>query len=358
MQITYKFRAYPTKSQSKTIDNQLEICRTLYNGALKLKIDTYKETGKSLSLYDLQNRLKDLKKTDSSLKLVHSQVLQNTQERVDLAFQGFFRRLKTTDKPGFPKFKESGRLRSLTYPQSGFKFLSKTVQLSKVGKVKVVFHRPIVGKVKRLSIVKYPSGKYFLCISVEIETNAKLVKPIKSVGIDLGCTHFAVLSDGTVIDSPKPLRKAKQKLASQQNKQKTVTLLHERIANKRIDFLHKLANRLVDTYDLISVEDLDVKQISKVKKGFSSDFRRTIADNGWSTFINMLKYKAVIAGKHVVLIDPKYTSQTCSKCGSVKKMELSERSYHCQACGLLLDRDLNASHNILRLGVQSFGVSP
>lgn len=357
MNFTYKFRAYPNHSQQKLIDNQLEICRKLYNRTLKLKIDEYQRIKKNLSLFQLHKELPKWKKQDSELNLVHSQVLQNIQERVDLAFQGFFRRLKQAkpdQKFGFPKEKEFGRLRSLLYPQSGFKILSNHTYLSKIGKIKTKFHRQMEDKIKYISLVKYPSGKYFICITVDHPIKQKSIQLEKAVGIDLGCSHFAVLSDGKVFDSPKPMKKSKEKLAKIQSKGKSAAILHERIANQRIDFLHKLANKLVLEYDLISVENLNTKQISSKKKSFSKDFRRAIFDNGWSIFINILTYKAVIAGKHVIKVDPAYTSQDCSKCGSRKKLELSERSYHCDICGLLIDRDLNAAHNILRLGIQSF----
>jgi putative transposase len=296
---------------------------------------------------------------DKNLSTVYSQVLYTTQEKVELAFQGFFRRLKTAkpgEKFGFPKPKEEGRLRSLIYPQSGFKFLPKHVELSKVGKIKAVFHRQVDGKVKRVSLVKYPSGKYFLCVNAEVDIVPQ--KPLtdsmpKAVGIDLGVSHFAVLSDGRVFDSTKPLKAAKKLLAKTDRLNKPKALAQERVANRRSDFLHKLANKLVQAYDIIAVEDLDVKQMQAKKPGFSKDFRRAIADNGWSIFINMLQYKAVIAGKRVVLVDPAFTSQDCSQCGSRQKLDLSDRTYNCPTCGLYLCRDANAARNILRLGMQS-----
>lgn len=358
MIIVYKYRAYPTKAQKKIIDSQLEICRQIYNRTLNRKISEYKKDKKNLSLYDLHRELTIWKKDDPQLSTIHSQVLRNSQERVDLAYKNFFRRLKTGKILGFPKEKEPGRLRSLAYAESGFKFLSKHTQLSKIGKIKTIFHRQLTGKVKRLSLIKYPSGKFFICIVSEINETPTIVDVKTSVGIDLGCSHFAVLSDGQIEDSPKFLKKNLKKISSKQFKNKPVTNLHEKVANQRNDFLHKLANKIINRYDLIIVEDLDIQSMSKIKKSFSKNFRRTITDNGWSIFINMLKYKAVIAGKHFVKVDPSYTSQDCSNCGNRKKLELSERSYCCDVCGLLIDRDLNASQNILRLGMQSIGENP
>jgi putative transposase len=356
MHITYKYRCYPTKSQIKNIDFQLEICRKVYNKTRQFRIDFYKRNKKDLSLFQCQKELTQWKKQNTEFKLVHSQVLQIVQDRVDLAFKGFFRRLRDKNDNknlGFPKEKDVGRFRSLIYRQSGFKFFSKYIHLSKIGKIKTVFHRQIEGKIKRVSLVKYPSGKYFFCISVDI-SNIKLnnrIEKLDSVGIDLGCCNYAVLSDGVVVDNPKFLKNSLSKLKKLQskNKKESVTRLHEKINNQRNDFLHKLTNKIIKSYNTICVENLNIDYI--IKNGFNKDFRRTILDNGWSIFINMLKYKAVMAGRQLILVDPKHTSQTCSKCGSIKKLELSERSYYCESCGLLIDRDLNASYNILRLGL-------
>lgn len=352
----YKFRVYPTKNQIKLIDSQLEICRILFNKTLKRKIDAYSESKTNLSLFQLQKELTGWKHHTPELKTVYSQVLHTTQERVDLAFKGFFRRLrqaKPGEKFGFPKEKAEGRLRSLTYPQNGFKFFSKAIELSKIGKINAVLHRTIEGRVCRLSLVKYPSGKFFICVTVEIMSKNvnPSTSPTRAVGIDLGVSHFAVLSDGVVEDSPKPLRKVKQKISNRQSKNKPVTLLYEKATNRQSDFLHKLVNKLIQKYDTISVENLNVKRMLKKNPKFSNNFREAIVANGWSNFINMLQYKAVMAGKRVVLVDPKYTSQDCSRCGQRKKIELAERSYYCEVCGLLMDRDLNAAHNILRVGL-------
>lgn len=365
--LTYKFRVYPTKSQGKIISKQLEICRQIYNRTLERRIEEYKNTKTTLSLPKCNKELTQWKKLDKQISLVHSQSLQNIQDRVELAFQGFFRRVKLAksgEKPGFPKFKDEGKVRSITYTQSGYKILGKHIELSKIGKIKTVFHRKIVGEIRRVSIVKYASGKYYICISVE--QPRKTIYPdanyqhAESIGIDLGSRKFVTLSDGSSYNSPKFLQKSKQKLEKIERQGKSKARIEEKISNQRHDFIHKLANTLVKKYKVICLENLDVKNI--IKKGFSREFRKTILDNGWATFINVLSYKAVMAGVRIVLINPAYTSQTCSRCGKRRthKLTLHNKIFECDSdpdnelpsCGYSGCRDHNASIVILQLGIK------
>lgn len=354
MRSAYKFRIYPTKKQSKIIDFQLEVCRFLYNKTLEEKINKYKEEKKNVSLYELHNLLTVWKNENKEFKKVHSQVLQNVQVRVDLAFQRFFR-----EKNGYPRFKGRFRYRSLIYPQSGFNFSKKKVFLSKIGNIKIVLHRPLVGKVKTVQVVKYPSNKYYVIVSVDEIPKKELPKTNKSVGIDVGVITLATLSNGEKIDNPrlykifeKKLEKASRRFSKDKTDKNrhTLSLVHEKLANCRNDFLNKSTLNLVRKFDTICVEKLDIEKMNSYK-----EVNKSIRDCAWGIFRSKLIQKAESAiGKSVIEVNPVNTSRICSRCGHLNdKLLLTERVFQCISCDYTLDRDLNASFNILRLGIQS-----
>jgi len=169
MRKSYRYRIYPTKSQRSVLDQNLELCRQVYNDTLALRKNAYEKDGKSISLYETNSILVSWKAQRPELKQVYSQVLQNVQVRVDLAFKAFFRRVKNGEEPGYPRFKGKGRYDSLSYTQSGFKLDSKVLSLSKIGDIKIKLHRPIEGKIKTCTIRRMPTGKWFACFSVETE---------------------------------------------------------------------------------------------------------------------------------------------------------------------------------------------
>lgn len=354
MRKTYKFRIYPNCKQRKIIDHQLIICQRLYNKTLECKINTYKETKENLSLYKLHNKLTEWRKSDEELKLVHSQVLQNVQVRVDLAFQRFFR-----EKNGFPRFKSKFRYRSLTYPQSGFKFSDKKVFLSKIGNIKIIQHQKIEGDIKTVQLVKYPSSKYYVVVSVDNVSQKTFPKTNKSIGVDCGIITLATLSDGQKIDNPRVFKKFEKKLAKVNrrfSKNKTsknrhsLSLVHEKITNCRDNFLNKTVLSLVRNFDLVCVEKLNIKKMKSYK-----EINKSIRDCSWGIFRTKLVQKAVSAiGKQVIEVNPANTSRICSQCSFLSdKLLLNERIFQCSCCNYLSDRDLNASLNILRLGIQS-----
>ena len=302
------------------------------------------------------------KKDKPELKNVHSQVLQEIVKRVDLAFQAFFRRVKAGEKPGYPRFKGYGRYNSITYTQSGFELTDNILWLSKFGELKIKLHRPVDGEIQRLNVRKIPTGKWFVSFLVNTESETIFPKTGVSVGVDVGISSFLTLSDGQHIPNPrffiteeKYLAKAQRKLSktekgtTERNKAlKIVQHIHERISNKREDFIHKISLNLVKDYDVISFEDLNVKGMIK-----NHNLAKHIADVSWNKLITITTYKAEWAGKCVELVNPKNTSQMCSGCGEIVTKDLSERTHNCPYCGLILDRDHNAAINILRLGLQS-----
>lgn len=362
---SFKYRIYPTKSQETKLDRQLDECRWLYNQLLENRKTSWEKDLKSVSMYDQINTIPTLKKEKPDLKNVHSQVLQNVAVRIDLAFKAFFRRVKSGENPGYPRFRGKDRYDSMTYPQYGNGAKINDVgnlQLSKVGEVKMVYHRLIEGTPKSITIRKSRTGKWYATIGSEFSPKRLPDNP-NEVGIDVGLSHFATLSTGEKIDNPrffrteeKELVKAQRKLskAKEEGNQRKrerfhqiVGRVHERIAFKRHNFTHQHSRKIVDTHGLIVVEDIHINRMVH-----NHCLAKSIYDAAWSGFLSALSYKAAYAGRKFVAINPAYTSQNCSHCGHRQKMELSERIYRCSCCKTELDRDHNAALNILALGRQ------
>ncbi len=361
MRKAFQYRIYPTKKQLKTLSATLEECRWLYNHLLGQRKATYEQTGKGLSLYEQQKTFSILKAEHPSLDTVHSQVLQNVAVRVDLAMKAFFRRMKSGEKPGYPRFKGKGRYDSITYPQSGFSIThDNRVCLSKIGSVKMVSHRPIRGTVKTCTLTRSSTGKWYVCFSCECEPE-RLPESSREVGIDVGLKTFATLSSGYEIENPRFFRKEEKALAKVQRKhaklakgsrerkkhRKAVARVHERVKFRRENFTHQNSRRIVNENGLICVEDLHVNRMVH-----NHCLSKSMSDAAWSMFFDQLSCKAAEAGRRFVKVNPAYTSQTCSRCGHRQKMPLSIRVFDCPCCHLHLDRDLNASYNILALGRQ------
>ena len=366
MRKTFRYRLYPTKRQQRLLDQQLEECRWLYNHLLAERRDAWEARQESRRLYDQQATLPALKAERPTLAGVHSQVLQNVAVRIDLAFQAFFRRVKAGETPGYPRFRGRGRYDSLTFPQVpvGCKLDSdaKRLRIANVGLVKVILHRPLEGTPKTATISRSSTGKWYVCFSCECVAPAPLPATGQHVGIDVGLKTFATLSDGQEIANPRffrveerALAKAQRRLSKEEQgtpesakRRKVVARVHERVAWRRGDFAHQHSRQITDTFDLIAVEDLAVNRMTH-----NHCPAKSIHDAAWSQFASLLSYKAAWAGREYVAVNPAYTSQDCSKCGHRHKVALSDRIYTCACCGMVLDRDLNASLNILRLGQQS-----
>ena len=366
---TYKYRLYPTKQQKQLLADTLESCRVLYNCALEQRKVAYRQFGVSVRRLDQQAELLEIKEYFPEYKKIHSQVLQEVILRVDRSFQNFFRRLKNNETPGYPRFKGKGWYDSFTYPQSGFSLSANSkgnqrLKLSKIGEVKIKLHRVIKGTIKTCTI-KREADKWYVCFSCEVKPEI-LPKTYKDVGIDVGIEKFAALSDGSLVENPKFLRKSEVKLKYEQRKlsrkkkssnsrkkQRTkVAKIHRKIKNQRNDFLHKESRKLVENYDVIVFEDLRIKNMVKNHR-----LAKSISDASWSKFIEYTSYKAVSAGKQVMLVNPRNTSQICSNCGKPVPKGLSVRVHKCPHCGLVLDRDVNAAINILRLGTNPGGAT-
>ena len=309
------------------------------------------------------------------LKQVHSQVLQEAQKRVQRSYEGFFGRIKAGQTPGHPRFHSAKRHDSFTYTQSGFAFvpLPRTgshrrnwgIDLSKIGVVKVARHREPAGKVRTLTVKRSRTGKWWVTIVAEF-TPLMLPTTGRRTGGDLGLIDFFTLSDGTHYPAPKFYRKGEAAIAKTQRKLEALpaqhphrkTLLHtlarhhEIIGSRRDNYTHQLSRELVNSYDFIAHEDLDTKRM--IVEGWLA---KSIHDAAWGEFLHHLTYKAEWAGRQVVTVNPRYTSQRCSGCGRLVPKPLSQRLHSCPHpdCGLVLDRDHNAAINILNLALYQCG---
>lgn len=357
MRKTFKYRLYPAKLQTTKLNNILEQTRWVYNETLALRKNVWESEKKSVSLYESQKELTKWKSQKPELNDVFSQVLQNAQLRVDLAFKAFWKRCKAKENPGFPRFKGKGWYDSITYPQSGFRLHLNGVYLSKIGRVKIILHRPIQGIIKTCTVKRTPTGKWYVYFSCETERPEPLPKTGKIVGVDLGLLTYIQCSDGFKIDKPRFFNEEQKALAQAKRREnetnkpehkKVLAKIHERIKNKREDFCHKASKKLVDKYDLIVHEDLNVKNMLEEKK-----YSKSISDAAWSMLILFLTYKAESAGRTVTAVDPKGTSQRCSQCGHIVPKDLSVRVHHCPHCGFKTGRDLNSALEVLRLGLES-----
>jgi len=367
MRKMFQYRLFPHKKQVQKLNETLEECRWLYNHLLGTRKTAYEERGESLSLYQQQETFSILKTERSSLQAVHSQILQNVAVRVELAFKAFFRRVRAhAEDPGYPRFKGYGRYDSFTFPQSGFSIThDNRIVLSKIGTLKMVYHRPMKGKVKTCTIHRSSTGKWYVSFSVECELE-RLPEPPTQVGIDVGLKTFATLSTGEEIENPRFFRKEEKALAHGQRKhaklakgtpqrwkhRKVIARVHERIAFRRDNFTHQESRQIVDRFGVICVEDLQVNRMVH-----NHCLAKSIADASWTAFFAQLSSKAEEAGRAFVKVNPAYTSQTCSICGHRQKMPLDVRVLDCPCCHVQLDRDLNAAYNIRGLGLQALGLS-
>ena len=352
--ISYKYRIYPKQIQIRKIFTMFEQAKSIHNELITLNIDTYKSTGKGLRKFDYDYILVGKSKSTN----LYSQTIQNISDRVDKSFQNFFRRVKSKEKKkGFPRMKKC--YKSLTYPQSGFKFLNnKHLFISKIGNIPIVFHRVMKGKIKTMTIKRNKSGQWFVffCNEIEIIDVKHLSKD--KVGIDVGLESFATLSNGKIIENPRFLIKSEKRLAILQrrlsgkkkgskNRRKArikVARLHERIFNQRQDFLHQQSTMLVKRFKIIAVEQLNIQGMIK-----NHHLAKHINDASWGSFLQMLSYKAVMCGGEVIEnTKTRGSSKRCSNCGTETEMPLSKRTFQCLNCGLTIHRDLNASRNMLR----------
>ncbi|MCZ7570312.1 MAG: transposase [Ardenticatenaceae bacterium] len=354
---TFEYRLYPSKSQERLMGQTLETCRRWYNICLAERKDAWEQAQQSVGKFAQLAKVKDYRKENPFAGQVHSHVLQVVVADLDKAFQAFFRRAKAGEAPGYPRFKGRNRFDSFGFKEygNGFKLDGRRLRLFGIGRVAVRWHRPIEGKVKTLRI-KRKAGKWYACFACEVEPEP-LPETGKAVGLDVGIASLITTSEGEKVENPKwyrteqrQLRVAQRRVARRKKgsarRRKAVLALqcqHERIRTARKDFLNKLAADLVNRYDLIAIEDLQISNMVH-----NRHLSKSILDAGWGYFRQRLSFKAEEAGRTVVEVNPAHTSKTCSHCGSLfAELTPADRWVECE-CGLSLDRDHNAAINILK----------
>ena len=385
MRKAFKYRLYPNKTTEKNLYFVLNRCRELYNAALSERKDAYRMAGKSITYVDQQNDLPEIKhEIRPEYEDIAAHVLQDVLNRLHKAFQNFFRRCKHGENPGYPRFQGRNRYNSFTYPDgAGWKFAGTHLHLSKIGSIRVKLHRKLEGTIKTVTL-KREVDHWYVSFSCEVEEPEKLPVSYEDVGIDLGVSHLATLSSGEMIEHPRYYRQAKHVLEHRQQSlsrkkrgshrrdkaRKLVGKAHRKVANQRRDFLHKEARKLVNRFQVIVFEDIQIGNLTKHAKpkqdeqtgqylpngaSAKSGLTKSILDAGWGAFMHLCSVKAAWAGRSMVKVNPRSTSQICSQCGTVRKKTLAERWHSCD-CGAELDRDVNAAINILRLGTSQLGI--
>jgi len=357
----YKYRLYPNRAEQQKLAVQFGHARFVYNWGLNLRRTHYQQTGKGLSYTDTANALVSLKREDEHawLKQADSQALQQKLKDLDRAYSNFFKK-----RSGYPNFKSRRGQQSIRYPQR-FKIEGGQTYLPKVGWVRTVFHRPIEGEMKNLTVSKTKSGKYFISIQCEVE----IEEPAYiggQVGIDLGLVDFMTTSEGECVPAPHHLRKAERKLKrlqrqlcrkkkgsqGQQKAQVALARQSEQVANQRKDFQHKLSRRLVEVNQLIGFENLNVVGMLR-----NHHLAKSIQDAGWCEFVRQCQYKGGWYppfhrgwyGCHIEKVERFFpSSRRCHVCGEQHpSLKLSERKWVCLGCGTVHHRDQNAAMNIL-----------
>ena len=357
--LSYKFRLYPTKTQESRLDDAIDSCRMLYNDFIFESRLAYKE-GYKLNFDELQRMIPYMIPKDK--------VYSKTAQMVLWQFYNNLKTLSSLSKKGKCirklRLKPKSRYNSINYNQSGFKLLpDNIIKLSKIGKIKCIIHRKMQGKIKEI-IVKKELTKDWYAIVVcenEIKSTCSLFRK-KIVGIDVGINNYCYDSDGHVIKHPQILRNSEEKLKRSQRKlsrkvkgssnrwkeKLRLSKIHQKIKYQRNDFLHKASRYYVDNFDTIFVEDLKIQNMIK-----NRHLAKSISDSSWNSFFQKLEYKAANAGILFRKITASGTSQSCSNCGRMVKKTLAIRTHHCPYCGLVIDRDYNASLNIKQRGIDS-----
>jgi len=358
MHKSYKYRIYPTKEQESLLSKHFGHCRFVFNHFLNERKEKYLNEKTSLNYYDNARTLTKLKKDEEFvwLKEVNSQSLQASIRNLDTAYKNFFNKQNK-----FPKFKSKYNRQSFKVPQNVLVDDDKLVIPKFKEGIKLNLHRQMEGKPLFATISKSTTGKYYVSITCEVE-HKPFEKTNKSVGIDTGIKELAILSDGSSYENIKSLKtklkklkyeqrqlSKKQKGSRSRNKQKRkFSLVHEQITNIRKDYLHKVSTEIVKNHDIISVEDLAVKNIMK-----NHCLAQAMSDVSLGAFYTMLEYKANWNDRQFVKIDRFFpSSKTCSNCGWIKQdLTLAIREWTCESCGKIHDRDVNAAKNILKQGI-------
>jgi putative transposase len=341
--------------QTEKLHKTLGACRWVYNAMVE-KI--HKEGFQTRN--DLNYFLTELKESEKWLYNHHSKMLQMVSTQIDGAQKSLIQLRKNGHNTGNLKFARFSEYHTFTYNQSGFEIKDGFLHLSKIGKIKIIRHRDIPGNhtIKQITIISSKTGKWHACVVLDIDVVIPKISLVKSIGIDVGIKNFAYDSDGYQTPNPlnlqkmlRPLARVQKKISRRQKGSNNYTkalkwyqIIHERIKNKRRDFLHKLSTQYARKYGVIFIE-----RLQKLNMVQNRRLARNILDSGWGIFETMLDYKTKL-----VEVPAKNTTVDCSKCGHAVPKSLAVRTHRCDVCGLVLDRDHNAAINILKKGLEIF----
>ncbi|MCC6167926.1 MAG: transposase [Caldilineaceae bacterium] len=361
MILSYKYRLYPTDTQRQLLERTLEIHRRLYNDALTERRLAWDRRRVAIRYMDQAAQLKAIRAFDEDAAWANYTSVQQTLRRLQKSFDGFFRRIKTDEKSGYPRYKGRGWFKSVTYVYGdGCRLVDGRLYVQRIGSVRLFQHRPLPdgATVKQVVLKRDGAANWYAVLQLEATDAEVMASASGSVGIDMGLEHFASLSNGEQIANPRWLRAAEPKLAtlqrmrarttrgSRRNRElkRQITRHHERTANRRRDFQHKTSRALVNRFDTLYVEALNVKGLAR------SHVSKSIADAGWSQFLAFLAYKAENAGGQVVEVDARGTSRLCPECGCRVEKSLAVRVHTCPHCGYVAPRDVAAAQVIAQRG--------
>lgn len=356
---TQNYPVLPTKEQGLTLDSWRISCRQLYNGALEERRNAWKKQHRSVSYEDQTISLTELRKSSPEWAAIPAEILRSALHRIQTSFQGFFRRHKRGEKPGYPRYKSREHYNSFSFAGNLTEVQGNKVWVPKLGWVKLNLYRPIPPGAKILVVrFKLTAKGWKVGLVLDLGEAPKKL-PIKTeIGIDVGLTHFATLSNGEHVKNPRYYRESEERLARQQKElsakkrgsnsrriaKRQIAKTHLKIHNQRLDYARKQAKELVKNYDLVCFEDLNIKGMVQSK------LAKSINDAAWGMLLNCIMFKAEEAGRYAIGVNPRGTSIRCSRCQEEVKKTLADREHNCPHCGLRIDRDVNAALNILALG--------
>jgi len=365
--IAYRYRIYPTIKQEGVLLRMIEAARKLWNDALAHRMWKWEEFRRSTTYNEQARILTGVRKTDPEIGMLYSQVGQDVLRRLDKAFRAFF-----NHSSGYPKFKKKRGCGSITFPQAYrgcVKIDDGKIMISGVGWVPLVLHRklPSDGTMKTCTVIQEPCGEWYVSLTLELSPPVpRLLTEIKSpVGLDLGLRSLVTTTDGAKITPPGYLRKSEKRLRRLQRKlsrhlkgsknwersRRLLATQHAKVACQREDFNQKLSASLVRNHDLIAFEDLRINNMIQ-----NHALAKSIQDAGWRQIVDLSKHKAERAGKILVEVSARYSTQECYFCGAINDVGLDLGEFTCVRCGRRLDRDFNASSVVLKRGIAKVGL--
>lgn len=385
MRRAYKFRMRPTVRQHIALAACVDAHRELYNAALQERRDAWRASRTRISYGDQSAQLKGIRRERPNVATWSFSSQQATLRRLNRAFEGFFRRVKAGTAPGYPRFKGAHRFDTVEWPKDGdgARWHPDTgrVYLQGIGQVKVTAHRAVLGRVKTIQI-RREGRRWMLILSCDDVPATQMPGTGRRVGVDVGIASFATTSDGVHIGNPRWARTAAAGLATAQQRlaraqrgsnnrgrrRETVAARHRKVANQRRDFHHKTSRTLVETYDVIAVEDLAIANMLRRARSMpdpdkpgaflpsgaaaKTGLNRSISDASWGQFVSILRAKAEDAGRTAIEVDPRHTSDRCEACGhAAKENRITQAVFACRACGHQAHADEHAARNILRAGL-------